>query len=162
MTRLCWSTWFRGNSMEEIKQTLWGSWWTWHIWNLSFLWKITGINGEDIRKQNKTKSWHWRRHCNVSRFSETYMFICCLISSIEIARFEVHVISMYIRSLCSLVWVKCGQNHRRWWHDPLSCAFAFLTIIVLFILKRVYLYKNILGMTHCFSLTLLGHRSVPA
>ena len=36
MTRLCWSTWYRGNSMEEIKQTLWGSWWTWQVWVLSF------------------------------------------------------------------------------------------------------------------------------
>ena len=96
MTNLCWSTWFCGNSMEEITQTLWGSGWMWQVWYLFFLWNISG---EDTFSINKAKTWHRRCHCNVSQFSGTFMLICYFISCIEMPRSQVHVISMYIRSL---------------------------------------------------------------
>ena len=79
MTSLCWSTWMEAIQWRKFSKL----WWTWQVWLLSFLCKISG---EDVRKI-KQKPWHVRRHCNVSRFSGTYMFICHLISSIEMPRF---------------------------------------------------------------------------
>ena len=38
--------------MDEIKENLWCSWWTWQVWILSFLWKITVIHGENNQKKN--------------------------------------------------------------------------------------------------------------
>ena len=67
--------------------------------NPVFLWKTTGRYSWWRYSKIKRKTWQGRCHCHASRYSGTYMFIRNLVSSFEMPKFYVHVISMYIRSL---------------------------------------------------------------
>ena len=96
--------------MEEMKQTLWGSWWTWHVWILSFYERKHVLMAKILKK-------------NLTQEDVTAMFydfqepvVYLLLDFLHWNAMILSACHLYLYKSCRKFWVVQGQSQVTWWH----------------------------------------------